>query len=401
MPHKEEFHAMSDSAKPQGRESASVDAQKLDPNMRLAPQEETDLRWLSPGEAPLRLSGFPWFREERKYRRLPVQPSHPIRPEVDALANSTAGGQIAFRTDSSKLAVRVVLAGKAGMYHMPATGQCGFDLYAGAPGEQLKYVATSRYDHTQTEYEAVLFTFPQRELREVTLNFPLYQGVREVWVGIEPDAEVAAPTPYRSGRKVIVYGTSITQGGCASRPGMAYTNILSRRIPLEFVNLGFSGNGKGEPELARIIAQIEDPALLALDYEANVGVDQMRDTLPEFIRIYRETHPHVPILVISRIRYARDRFEPALLQKRLEMRRIESETVEALRRQGDANVHFFDGSELLGSDDWEECTVDGIHPTDLGFLRMADGLAPVFRKLLARELQEVGEAGAGAGSRNI
>ncbi|RKN85580.1 SGNH/GDSL hydrolase family protein [Paenibacillus ginsengarvi] len=370
----------------QTTQSNRVDAQKLDPNMKLEQTGELGLKWLSPKERPFRLSGFPWFHQDGVYRRMPVQPKHELPPAVNQLANSTAGGQIAFRTDSPRLAIRVELTGKANMYHMPATGQCGFDIYLGEPGDQ-QYFGTTRYDHTQLSYEVVLYEFPNTELRHVTLNFPLYQGVKEVSIGIAAGSRIEEPLPYRTGKKVIVYGTSITQGGCATRPGMAYTNILSRRIPLEFVNLGFSGNGRGEPEVARVLTEIEDPALLVLDYEANaVGVELMKRTLPEFIRIYREAHPGVPILVVSKIQYARERFEPALLRLRLDMKKVEMDTVEMYRSQGDANIHFFDGTALLGTDSYNECTVDGVHPTDLGFLRMADTLTPVLQELLHREL---------------
>lgn len=272
------------------------------------------------------------------------------------------------------------------MYHMPATGQCGFDIYLGEPGDQ-QYYGTTCFDYTESSYEVDLYSFPERRLREVTLNFPLYQGVNEVAVGIEPGSSIMAPQPYRSAKKVIVYGTSVTQGGCATRPGMACSNILSRRIPLEFINLGFSGNGRGEPEVARVISEIADPALLILEYEGNVGTaERMRQTLPEFIRIYREAHPKTPIVVISRFKYARERFMPALLHKRLLMKKIEMETVDLFRRQGDGNLHFFDGEASLGTDMYNECTVDGSHPTDLGFLRMADTLTPVFQELLKGEL---------------
>ena len=363
------------------------DAVRLDPNMRLSPGTPAEeLVWRSPREEPFRISGFAWFHADGKYRRLPVAPSHPIRPEVDALANCTAGGQIRFRTDSTCLALRVELSAPAGMYHMPATGQCGFDCYIGEPGSQ-RYAATTRYDHKEKAYECVLLRFPKREMRTVTLNFPLYQGVEQVEIGLDPDARVAAPPPYRSDKRVILYGTSITQGGCASRPGMAYPNILSRRIPLEFINLGFSGNGRGEPEMARIIGEIPNPALLVLDYEANVGTpERMRETLPAFIRIYREAHPDVPILVLSRIRYARDDWEEETRMKREENLRIQRETVERFRRDGDGRVYFHDGSDLLGEADFFECTVDGVHPTDLGFMRMADRLKPILERLLAETL---------------
>ncbi|TNJ66610.1 hypothetical protein FE784_08560 [Paenibacillus hemerocallicola] len=371
-----------------------ADALKLDASMVPERNEQSGLNWLSPKEQPFRLSGFPWFHRDGIYRRLPVSPMHELPPAVDRLANSTAGGQIAFRTDSPRLALRVELAGPAGMYHMPATGQCGFDVYLGEPGDQ-QYYGTTRFNHAKSSYEVELYGFPEKRLRHVTLNFPLYQGVNEISVGIEPGSSIVAPPAYRSGRKVIVYGTSVTQGGCATRPGMACSNILSRRIPLEFINLGFSGNGRGEPEVARAISEIADPALLVLEYEGNVGtVERMEQTLPEFIRIYREAHPVAPILVISRFKYARERFMPALLQKRLHMKRIEMETVDLFRRRGDGNLHFFDGEASLGTDAYNESTVDGAHPTDLGFLRMADTLTPVFKELLKDEL---GKAERGEG----
>ncbi|MFD0713817.1 SGNH/GDSL hydrolase family protein [Paenibacillus sp. GCM10027626] len=360
---------------------------ELDPNMALEKNELAGLQWLSPAEKPFRLSGFSWFEQDRIFRRLPVHSEHPIPSGVNVLANHTAGGQLAFQTDSRQLAIRVQLAHKADMYHMPATGQCGFDLYLGKPGEQA-YYKTSRFDHTNQAFEVLLYDFPVAEMRHVTLNFPLYQGVNELAIGVDADALIEAPLPYHNDKKVIIYGTSITQGGCASRPGMAYTNILSRRIPLEFINLGFSGNGRGEPEMARIISEIDNPAMLVLDYEANaVSPELLKQTLPEFIRILREAHPIVPILVISKFEFSGEPFEPDLRNKRLEMTRIERETVEQLRGQGDENIHFYDGSQMMGTDDTRfECTVDGVHPTDLGFMRMADKLTPVFRELLQREL---------------
>lgn len=207
--------------------------------------------------------------------------------------------------------------------------------------------------------------------------------MEEVWIGVDEDATIGAPAEYASDKKVVLYGTSITQGGCATRPGMAYPNLLSRYLPYEFINLGFSGNGKGEPEVARTIAGIANPAMFVLDYEANVGTaEQMAETVPAFIRILRERHPEVPILVVSKIRNAGDRFYEERLQMLRDRRNVQQSIVERLRKEGDANVHFLDGGTLLGEEDAEECTVDGVHPTDLGFLRMAQCLTPVIRKLI-------------------
>ncbi|TXK85186.1 SGNH/GDSL hydrolase family protein [Paenibacillus sp. N3.4] len=360
----------------------SANAVQLDANMRIQQSGVNDLMWYTPLEHPFHIGGFGWLHEEGCYRRLPVGSGWNLPEAVDQLANCTAGGQIRFATDATALSVKIKLTGAANMYHMPATGQCGFDCYIGGPGEQV-YYGTTVYDHKLTVYESVVFTNLERENRILTLNFPLYQGVEEVWVGLDRQAHIAPPPAYENSKKIIVYGTSITQGGCASRPGMTYTNILSRRINMEFLNLGFSGNGKGEPELAHILAEISAPACLILDYEANcVSTDLLQKTLPEFISIYREKHPLTPILVISRITNAKEKFQPQMAQDRADRKQIQIQTVEQRRALNDDYIYFCDGSKLLG-EDAHECTVDGSHPTDLGFMRMADGLTPVLQRILA------------------
>ena len=344
-------------------------------------EADDGLCWHAPTEPPFRLAGLAWFERDRTYRRLPLSPPCPLPESVDQLANCTAGAQIQFRTDSRRLTVRVQLAGAANMNHMPATGQCGFDCYVGPPKRQ-RYCNTTKYDHRQTSYEYAMFDLPTRERRNVTLNFPLYQGVSEVWVGLDSGANVEAPPAYDGDTPIVVYGTSITQGGCASRPGMAYTNILSRRLNREFVNLGFSGSGRGEPEVARTIATIPDAACFVLDYEANAGQGRLEDTLGEFLDVLRDAHPTVPILVVSRIRFARESFCGDAVAERLKWRDFQRHTVDRRRAAGDGRIFFLDGSELLPGENFDECTVDGAHPTDLGFWHMARGLVPSIEAIL-------------------
>jgi lysophospholipase L1-like esterase len=163
---------------------------------------------------------------------------------------------------------------------------------------------------------------------------------------------------------------------------MAYTNILSRRLNVEFINLGFSGSGRGEAEVAEAVAQVAHPICFVLDYEANcVSTELLRETLPRFIRILRAAHAGVPILVVSRTPYAVELQNEESARAGAERREFQRATVEKLRSEGDALVFFKDGSDLLG-EDFDECTVDGGHPTDLGFLRMANGLEPVLRWIL-------------------
>jgi len=211
-------------------------------------------------------------------------------------------------------------------------------------------------------------------------ELPPLSGREEVLLGLEPGAAIEPPPPFEDDRKVVVYGTSITQGGCAARPGMSYTNILSRWLNLEFINLGFSGNGRGDPEVAHLMAEIENPGCFVLDYEANAA-ESLYDTLEPFIGILRQAHARTPALVVSRIPFARDRFSDDALRGRQERREFQQDVVDRLRKAGDEAIFFKGGEDLLYGA-WEECTVDGTHPTDLGFLRMAEGLEPVLRELL-------------------
>lgn len=363
-----------------------LDINRIDENMTIKEAETDGIKWFQPYEKPLRLSGFYWFDQDKVYRRFPVKPTWPLPPGVESLANCTAGGQIQFQTDSTRITLKVELPGLSNMDHMPKTGNSGFDLYVGPVGKQTFYSVTrATWDALEFEYE--IFKSPEKKLRNFTLSFPLYNGVKSVQIGLDADAEVLAPPAFALDRPVIIYGTSITQGGCASRPGSGYTNILSRSLNVEVINLGFSGNGRGEPEVAKDIAEIKNPALLVLDYEANCPEPaQLAKTLPDFIDILREAHPEAPIMVVSKIRFGKeasgiagDAEEGRL--KREECKKVQMNEVEKRRNAGDKHISFFDGSTLLGDNYWE-CTVDGVHPTDMGFFRMAKNLEPAIRKIL-------------------
>ncbi|RDW22476.1 hypothetical protein CWR48_00380 [Oceanobacillus arenosus] len=349
--------------------------------LNIQEQQVDPIEWHDPKNDPFKVNGFAWFDKEKEYRRMPKHSVMELPICVDELANCTSGGQIRFKTDSTKLLLKTRLSGVADIGHMAATGQSGFDIYIGEPGKQ-HYLATAIPPIHEKTYEAMLwdFTSTSSELREVTINLPLYQGIEELLIGIEPDAIIEAPTSYISNKRALFYGTSITQGGSASRPGMSYTNILSRRFQLEFINLGFSGSGKGEREVALTIRDIENPACLVIDYEANVTPDEYEKTLVSFIEIYREQHPLVPIMVMSRIPHALDILPEQNLET-MRRRNHSKKVVDQFKQNGDSHIVFVDGSKLLGMR-WHEGTVDGVHPNDYGFMKMANGLeAPLWSML--------------------
>jgi lysophospholipase L1-like esterase len=269
------------------------------------------------------------------------------------------------------------------MDSMPPTGQCGFDLYASTPGG-LRFAGVTRFGRDATEYAAVLLT-PDDErpdvLRGYTLNFPLYQGVREVQIGLTPGAAVEAPEPWALPGPIVAYGTSITQGGCASRPGMAWTNILSRRLNADVINLGFSGNGKGDRPVAEAMREIPSPVLFILDYETNTTMAELRATMPVFVDCLRERHPRIPILVVSKLAYPVERFHPCHIARRTQGREFLEALVADRKRAGDHRLFFLDGATLTGPED-HEWTVDGVHPTDVGFVQIAAGMERKVRAVL-------------------
>lgn len=359
---------------------AGQDVVQLDPNMTLNQADASGITWLDPRTQPFTIYGFPWLHEDKVYRRLPVMPEWPLRDAVDSLADCTAGGIIRFSSNTPRLMLRANLRNPSGMYHMPATGQSGFDLYLRSSGEWV-YYSTSRFAASAGNFEVELLRSDSVE-KEFLLHFPLYNGVESVEIGVGAGSWVRTAGPFKNEGRVVIYGTSITQGGCASRPGMAFPNILSRELDREFINLGFSGNGRGERELARLISSIPDKSMVVLDYQANAG-ESIRETLSPFIDILRESEPELPILVVSKIRVVRELHDPQRLAAAMSLAAFQEDLVQRRRDLGDHNIHFHDGSDLLGPDA-HECTVDGVHPTDLGFLQMARRLKPVIETILSK-----------------
>lgn len=351
---------------------------KLDPYMAIPETDENGIAYHSPFEAPFRLGGSAFQKEmHHQFRRMPFEPF--VSKSVDVLAWYTAGLQLQFKSTSKKVVIKAKLRHTELMHHMPQTGSSSFDLYVGGPGNwQLR--GSARYDLKQQEFTSTVFERPDDGLREYLINFPLYNGVDELWIGLEDGAEILPPSPWSCDKPVVVYGTSITQGGCASHPGGAWTNILSRWHNCEFYNFGFSGSGRGEPAAAEILASIENPRCFILDYEPNAHNEGIRNTLEKFLDILRSKHPEVPITVISKAPHAstmlsfgaNDVCEEVSEDCRLS-REFQKELIAKRRAAGDENIYFVDGLKLLGID-WGECMMDGCHFNDLGFYRFAENL---------------------------
>lgn len=362
-----------------------MDITKYDKNMIVRQAVENGIVWHSADDAPFVLDGFPFRKPGEPFRRLPASdPQNPLPKSVDSLANCTAGGMLRFRSDTEKVLVRVKVGG-CRMDHMAFIGSMGFDLYVGGPfGKVLAGVTRLKLD--QNEYTSQLLK-TTKAMREYTLHFPLYSSVLSFEIGLSDGAEILPPSPWADDRPIVIYGTSIQQGGCASRPGMAHTNILSRLLNRPIINEGFSGSARGESAVAEALSKIENPAMYILDYDGNSYSGTLEDTLPVFTEILRKAHPDTPILFISitPISWTTPTLpgDPLYNETRLDIQRIHLEAYQKLRAAGDKNVHFLDGNLLFGND-YLECTVDGCHATDLGFYRMAHALYPEIARILAK-----------------
>lgn len=332
------------------------------------------------------IEGLPFIREEKIWRRLRREPDAPLPGGVESLLWCTAGGQLRFAFRGKTLGVRAVLRRKAGgMDHMASTGEGGVDCYVSFSGCEPQYLATARPTPGSDVYESTLIELEEPALVDVTLNLPLYNGINEVSVLLDDDAELLPPLRKREPGRIVVYGGSIDQGGCANRPGMAYTNILSRWMNTEFINLGFSGNGKAEAEVAAEIAKIPGVTAFVINTAGNCpDAAWLQDHMPRFVQILRDVYPETPILIWQLADFVRLPFKPAERKMFYERLAVEEAVVAERKAAGDAHISIARmdyAASFMGHDISREIAVDGVHPTDLGFMMTAMKLYPLLRDL--------------------
>lgn len=337
-------------------------------------ESSNDLHVVFP-DARLAVSGLYWFNEDKPLLcRLPARLKDTFRPAVWGLAQSPAGGRIRFRTDSLTLVVVAQNPDASTMHHMTSVGQNGMDLYVDG------YFIASAWPNKDGEIRADWRLGAGRKIRDVAIYLPLYKAISVSEIVLGENSIIEVPSPFALPKPVVYYGSSITQGGCAANAGLSYQSIVSRRLNIDHVNLGFSGNGLGEPAVAQAIAEI-DAAAYVLDYWANPSAEVYRDTMPVFVDILRARHPKTPILLTGPFYFSRERVDPGLASTQDAKRKIARDFVEARRKAGDGNIRYVDGSEMLSSGQVEGL-VDGVHGNSLGFYFCANGLEPHLRSVL-------------------
>jgi hypothetical protein len=355
----------------------------LDPALG-KPSEDGKTLWFD--ATLLGLEGQGWNDLKHPYDRFPAAAEGKVPDPVWRLSNHSAGLAVRFVTDSPTVAARWSLrSDNLDMNHMPATGVSGLDLYARRDG-RWGWVAVGRPERQEANESVLTKAGPDGE-QEYLLYLPLYNGTESLEIGIEPGRRLmkAPPYPAERAKPVLVWGTSIVQGGCASRPGMAYPAILGRRLNRPFINLGFSGNGKMDPEVTEFVTQV-DAAAFVIDCAPNMPPELIAERAEPLARALREAHPATPIVFVENVHYQSGWFAEASRKAYEDKNAALRAAFDRLVAAGLGGLHYIEGANLLGSD--HEATVDGTHPTDLGFLRMADAIEPTLKEVLGDSLHK-------------
>lgn len=311
------------------------------------------------------------FFNGKGYVRLPDDVAKATSHGVHVLSKCTPGGRLRFKTSSKYIAIKMTCPEIMRHNRTAMSGLCGFDMFSGN-----RYITTFIPPLDAKDGYELIYDFSNEELRDITIHFPLYNEVSSLRIGLDKNSEILPPEPYAVELPVVYYGSSITQGGCASRPGSAYQNLLSIFLNIDHINLGFSGNAKGEQIMADYIAGLKMSAFV-MDYDYNAPTPMhLKETHEPFFRTVREANPTLPILIMSRPRHY-------LSDEDVIRRDIVRQTYENAIANGDKNVYYIDGSTLMNDEIRDLGTVDGTHPTDLGFFSMAKRIEPVLKEMLS------------------
>lgn len=309
--------------------------------------------------------------KENPYDRLPLSYKEKVREPVWELSRASAGLSIRFISNSTSISVKWTVRHNNTMNHMAETGIKGLDLYFDNDG-QWQYLNTARPTGFDNEYQ--LIKNMPAETRTYKLFLPLYDDIQHLEIGVDNTSTIEKPDN-QNGQPIIFYGTSITQGGCASRPGMAHTNIISRKLNIDCINFGFSGNGRMEQPINELIAE-SDPLFYVIECLPNMTADQVRDRTIPLVKTIRKKRPETPIIFVENFLY-----EPIALDKKEEtnLHKKNAALKAEYQKMLDANLEhiiYISSNGAIGDD--HEGTVDGVHFTDLGFSRYADFLIDKF-----------------------
>jgi lysophospholipase L1-like esterase len=350
----------------------------------VAQSKDSFTTW-NPASAGFEYIGGQAWPETRQspYDRLPAAAEQRVRKEVWNLSRHSAGLYVQFRTSSPTLQVQYTVSGEKAFPHMPATGVSGIDLYSRS-GKGPWLWSAGRFSFKDT----ITYTFERLTSdsnRVYTLYFPLYNQVSWMEIKVPHDFSLD-PLSVNKQKPIVVYGTSIAQGACASRPGLSWAALLGRAIEQPVVNLGFSGNGRLEPELIDRIAEI-DASVYVLDCLPNMAAEiyvngELRSRLEKSIQALQEKRPGTPLLLVDHAGLTGELTNPQLKNTYEKVNAILNEAYTQLKKKGVQNIYILKKKQLGQN---IETMVDGIHPNDMGMVLYAKAYANMIRTILKRQ----------------
>lgn len=344
------------------------DISKIDKNFAVNNVNTDGIKFYDVAQRPFKIYGV--HKENGVFVRMKKEIAKSVSEGVAALNFNTAGGRLRFKTNARRIVLKCKTELGRVMIHMPETGRCGFDLYADGAYYNTFIPPLGFKNGYLSEV-----SFSVAEMRDIVINFPLYNGVSELYVGLEEGAQIESGKEYKITTPVVFYGSSITQGGCASRPGNCYQNVLSRRLDFDYLNLGFAGCALAEDEMAEFISKL-DMSAFVYDYDHNApNADYLERTHYAMYKKIRDKNKMVPIILAS---------APSPGWGKETKRRIEiiKNTQKRAIAEGDKNIYFVNGMEIFESYDKDMMTIDTVHPNDFGFFCMARAFEKVLSKIL-------------------
>lgn len=322
-------------------------------------------------------------KTEGRYERIPADLKDKVRAELVMLGSNSSGLYIRFQTNSTSIGAKWHSEYGTRFMHMADTGIRGLDLYV-MTEKGWKTVGTAFPTPSGEDNENSFVSNMTKENREYLMYLSLYDGVEDLQIRIDEDATIATSSieSPRAGKQIVMYGTSILQGGCCSRPGMAFTNIIGRKLDREVINLGFSGNGRLDLEIAEVMAGIADPSIYILDQVPNCTDEMIKGRGEKFFRILRDAHPDVPVIFIDDPHFGNYGFDVAFSNNIDKANSAQYELYKSLKKQGEKKIWYIKGMEMLGEDN--ESFVDNVHYTDLGMMRYTDYIVPIIKKRMLK-----------------
>lgn len=345
---------------------------KIDKNLKVKTNIKKDgLKFIDINQKPFSIFGVEY--DGKGYIRMDEEAAKQTNKGVYSLYRNTSGGRVTFETDSPYVAISY--KGDITLFpHMPLTGTAGFDLYFFENG-QFRYFKTFVPPTDKKKGFESIIEFPDKKMRKILIHFPLYSNVDSLFIGLDESSQLNEFNPYNDRLPVVYYGSSITQGGCASRPGNNYPAIVSQKTLTDFICLGFSGNAHGEEVMADYIANLKMSAFV-LDYDHNdIGnPERLKEKHFAFYKKVREKNKTIPIIMMT------SPYSLAL-EPSIEITKKIIKDSFAKASESDKNVYLIDGREMFGEEFLDCATVDSCHPNDYGFVKMAEAVLKVFEKI--------------------